>query len=167
MPHLNLTSEGKIIELKNQSLGNFSFSSFKVKLLLSQRMKVFLMDQVQEWCEIRHNYMLANEPKLAYSIHIERYISIYTLFDSLISWTRRQGAGIATKAFGWFKSPQLRQTSTNLLPAGVGQDLAGESLVASQGCFCWSAVLDVICYGWLSFAIHMVPFPPFCAFLGL
>lgn len=167
MPHLNLTSEGKIIELKNQSLGNFPFSSFKVKLLLSQRIKVFLMDQVQEWCEIRHNYILANEPKLSYSIYIERYTSIYTLFDSFISWTRRQGAGIATKGFGWFKRPQLRQTGTDFLPAGVGQDLAGGSQVASQEYFCWYAVLDVICCGQLSFAVHLVPFPPFCTFLGL
>lgn len=51
-----------------------------------------------------------------------------------------------------------------------GQDLAGGSQFASQEYFCWyagTAVLDVICCGWLSFAIHMIPFPPFCTFLGL
>lgn len=45
--------------------------------------------------------------------------------------------------------------------------LAGGSQAASQGYFCWCAVLDVTCCGRLSFAIHMVPFPPFCTFLGL
>lgn len=152
MPHLNLTSEGKIIELKNQSPGNFTFSSFKVKLLLSQRIKVFLMDQVQEWCEIRHNYTLANEPKLAYSIHIQRHVSIYTLFDSLISWTRRQGAGIATRGFGLFKRPQLKQTSTYILPAWAGMQartwqrdhrLLPKGISADMQellCWMWSAV---------------------------
>ena len=46
------------------------------------------MDQIQKWCEIRHNYILANESKLAYRIHIERYVPIYIPFDSLISWTQ-------------------------------------------------------------------------------
>lgn len=46
------------------------------------------MDRVQKWCEIRHNYILANESKLSYSIHIERYVPIYILFESLISWTQ-------------------------------------------------------------------------------
>lgn len=69
-------------------------------------------------------------------MHIERYISIYTLFDSLISWTRKQGARIATKGFGWLKWPQLRQASTDWLPAGAGLDLAGGSQAASQGYFC-------------------------------
>lgn len=36
VPCLNLTSKEKIIKLKNQSLGNFTFSSFKVRLLLTQ-----------------------------------------------------------------------------------------------------------------------------------
>lgn len=149
MPHLNLTSEGKIIELKNQSLGNFTFSSFKVKLSLSQRIKVFLMDQVQEWCEIRHNYILANEPKLAYSIHIERYIPIYTLFDSLISWTRRWGQELPLGL--WRVQKATAETDKcGIASCKSSQDLAGGAQVASQEYFCWyagTAVLDGICCG--------------------
>lgn len=72
-------SKEKIIKSKNQSLGNFIFGSFKVRLLLSQRREVilvlvFLMDQVQKLCEIICNYIVANESKLSYGIHIERYV---------------------------------------------------------------------------------------------
>lgn len=123
MPHLNLTSEGKIIELKNQSLGNFTFSSFKVKLLLSQRIKVSLMDQVQEWCEIRHNYILANEPKLVHSIHTEGCISIYTLFDSFISWTRRH-QGFWMLQNGTAEANKYRLASC-MSRAGLGRGITG------------------------------------------
>lgn len=40
------------------------------------------MDQDQKCCEIRHNWVLADESELAYSIHIETDAHIYILFET-------------------------------------------------------------------------------------
>lgn len=107
------------------------------------------MDQVQEWCEIRHNYILANEPQLAFSIHIERYVPIYTLFDSLISWTRRRGQELPLGLWRVQKAT-AEADKYGIASCKSRQDLAGGSQVALQGYFCWcagTAVLDVTCCG--------------------
>lgn len=148
MPHLNLTSEGKIIELKNQSLGNFPFSSFKVKLLLSQRIKVFLMDQVQEWCEIRHNYILLMSLNW-HTACILRGIYPFTpsLTHSLVG-QENKGQELPPRALaGWRGHSWGRQVLTGflqeqawtwqgdhrLLPKGISADVLG---------WMWSAVGD-------------------------
>lgn len=102
------------------------------------------MDQVQKCCEIRHNWVLADESKLAYSKHIERDEHIYILFEA----QEHNGQEVLPDVMD--SSKDCGSVDTYLLLSYLGKHSKpgfGRGIIGLFPKDMFAAMLDVLCNG--------------------